>query len=527
MHLLAFAAPAGWLVRRRVSSRLHQQRQLAVRRAVAAQHVQRPPPRRGGEPGARVTGDAPLSPGVEGGDERVLGALLGDIEIAHQAHRRGKYEGPLATVRLGKRLANLAHASGAPPRGVHDGPELDPAARGGTELGEGECLVEAGEYDAVIFWMEDRSARDVVAAGEFVQACRKAGVNNVVLPSYHYDLTDPEDASRFYGEVLAAEREMAKLSKRVRRARLQEAELGWPHAGGRRSFGEPGGRRVRDLDKDDDDPDKWLRDEQGRWVWGGGVPAEQVENERELIREAARRILAGDSLRGIVLDWNGCPDKNGKPTKPVRSTAADGERWRTQSLRRMLLQPRLAGLRAHNGKLYESREIEPILDRETWEAVRTVLTDPSRKREAAGGVYRYLLAGFVFCGVCGSRARGMLADGQRVYVCLPPSEAAGAACNGRPRAVPRAGAALTNAYSRLAANRTRRYPMPVTAAPRMTRNTPEISTDPILKNASSVVGIASAIPAHTPSTPITTMNAATTITRSPRPFDIDPPDGDG
>src|SRR6266516_3100918 len=28
--------------------------------------------------------------------------------------------------------------------------------------------VEAGEFDAVILWMEDRSARDVVAAGEFV-----------------------------------------------------------------------------------------------------------------------------------------------------------------------------------------------------------------------------------------------------------------------------------------------------------------------------------------------------------------------
>jgi len=43
--------------------------------------------------------------------------------------------------------------------------------------------------------------------------------------------------------------------------------------------------------------------------------------------------------------------------------------------------------------------------------------------------------------------------------------------------------------------------------------------------ASSVVGNALAIPAHTPSTPIRVMNAAMTIRRTPRAFDIDPPDG--
>jgi site-specific DNA recombinase len=45
------------------------------------------------------------------------------------------------------------------------------------------AAVEAGELDAVIVWMEDRTARDVVQAGAFVQACRKVGLKRLVLPS--------------------------------------------------------------------------------------------------------------------------------------------------------------------------------------------------------------------------------------------------------------------------------------------------------------------------------------------------------
>jgi hypothetical protein len=36
-----------------------------------------------------------------------------------------------------------------------------------------------------------------------------------------------------------------------------------------------------------------------------GAPVPSIPAEHTLIREGARRVLAGDSLRGIVLDWRG------------------------------------------------------------------------------------------------------------------------------------------------------------------------------------------------------------------------------
>src|SRR5204862_191014 len=98
-----------------------------------------------------------------------------------------------------------------------------------------------------------------------------------------YDLSDPEHVARFYGEVLAAQREVAKMSKRMRRVRQEELENGLPNPGGRRAFGHHGWRRLRDEDGN------------GRTV--RVVSTAQAEREQALIREAAQRILAGDSLR--------------------------------------------------------------------------------------------------------------------------------------------------------------------------------------------------------------------------------------
>jgi site-specific DNA recombinase len=267
------------------------------------------------------------------------------------------------------------------------------------------AAVRDREFDAVIVWLEDRSNRDVVKAAEFVQACRQAGARLVIADSeVTYDFTDPEDTAKFYGEVVAAQREVARLSKRVRRARVQEAAEGRRHPGGLRAFGERGigpkgnGRNV--------------------------VTEAQAERERELIRQAAARILAGDSLRGIVLDWNG------PPGEPQRVAPANGGRWTTQRLRKLLCSPRLAGLRDHHGQFHPGN-FPVILPREQWEAVVAVLTDPARKRMGVGGTPRHLLTGMVFCGVCGARMHARRdRHGAWVYRC-PGRSDGGRSCVGR------------------------------------------------------------------------------------------------
>jgi site-specific DNA recombinase len=270
--------------------------------------------------------------------------------------------------------------------------------------------IEAGEFDAVIFYMEDRSARHILFAGELVQACRTAGVTRVLLPSYQYDFSDAEDVARFYGEVLAAQREVAKMSKRMRRVRREERENGVQSPGGKRAFGSQGWRRVRD--------------EAGNWRTEPIVSAAQAAREQVLIREAARRILAGDSLHGIVQDWN---------QRPVPT--ATGGRWGNRTLKQVLTAPRLAGLRGFHGEVVtgadgkpvrllgdDGRPVEPVLPREQWEGVRAVLTDPARATTAVGGMPRHLLTGLTFCGTCGARLLVFRRKGQLTFRCPYPGD---------------------------------------------------------------------------------------------------------
>jgi site-specific DNA recombinase len=275
--------------------------------------------------------------------------------------------------------------------------------------------IEAGDFDAVIFYMEDRSARHILFAGELVQACRAAGVTKVLLPSYQYDFSDAEDVARFYGEVLAAQREVAKMSKRMRRVRREERENGMPSPGGKRPFGSQGWRRVRD--------------EAGNWRTEPIVSAEQAAREQALIREAARRILAGDSLRAIALDWNG------DPKTPPRIPTTTGGRWGARTVKQVLLAPRVAGLRGHRGQVVtgddgqpvrlvgdDGQPVEPILPREQWEAVRAILTDPTRAIRTVGGTPRHLLSGLLYCGVCGARMRPFHRKGHVTFRCPYPGE---------------------------------------------------------------------------------------------------------
>jgi DNA invertase Pin-like site-specific DNA recombinase len=253
--------------------------------------------------------------------------------------------------------------------------------------------IEAGQFDVVIVWAEDRSNRDLADGLEFVGLCERAGVR-LVLPSYDYDLADPEDRNRFYGEVLAAQREVARLSKRVRRYCLQEAQEGRAHHGGRRAFGTAGAGQHR-------------------------VTEAQAERERDLIREAAVRIRDGDTLRGICLDWN---DQG--------VTGSTGRPFTTRTLSRMLRQARLAGLREHHGQIVHDAdgrpvrgEIAPILDLELWQTLNAILTDPARLVSAVGGTPRHLLTGMIYCAVCGAKLRVEWKDQKRYYIC--PSRSGG------------------------------------------------------------------------------------------------------
>jgi site-specific DNA recombinase len=243
--------------------------------------------------------------------------------------------------------------------------------------------IEAREWDAVIFWMADRSARHVLYGSELVAACKTAGLRMVEIDGYVYDFTDPVDEAKYMGEVAGAQQEIAKMAKRIREAKLALAEAGEANPGGNRPFGFTGSGRNR-------------------------VPAHRALAEQEYANEAARRVIAGDSLRAICRDWNDAG---------IRTTT--GRQWGTRSLRQMLLSPRLAGYRVHHGRLIETTHWQPVIARDVWEQVRSILTDPARTTRVGGGQPRYELVGLVYCGECGRRLRVKMKRhrGPKRYLC--------------------------------------------------------------------------------------------------------------
>ena len=156
--------------------------------------------------------------------------------------------------------------------------------------------------------------------------------------------------------------------------------------------------------------------ERGRWKGGprpfGYRPTGKGElkvdpAEAHVIRDAARRVLGGESLHAIVRDLN---DRK-VPT-------AQGAMWRTQTLRRILTAWTVAGRREHRGEDAGKAVWEPILDERTHRRLRGVLLDPSRFREAPARV-ALLAGGIARCGRCGSKLITQRRQTRaRVYVCL-------------------------------------------------------------------------------------------------------------
>lgn len=120
-----------------------------------------------------------------------------------------------------------------------------------------------------------------------------------------------------------------------------------------------------------------------------------VEAEASAICDAARRVLAGDTLSSVVGDWN----RRGL-------TTAKGGPWRVNSLSTLLVHPRL---------------VAPprILDQDTHE--RLVALHASRSKGPRRATRRYLLTGLLRCWRCGGGMRGMpRMHGADLYVCPGP-----------------------------------------------------------------------------------------------------------
>lgn len=146
--------------------------------------------------------------------------------------------------------------------------------------------------------------------------------------------------------------------------------------------------------------------------------------EAEIVREAARRVLSGESLYAVTSDLNA----RGIATRR-------GATWSIQALRQILTSDAIVGRVTHRGELLRGEDglpVEvwaPVLDLDVWHQLRLLIGNgntpglgprPARRRRSR------LLSGIATCALCGSplyvKQNG---QGHTAYACTQRS-------NGRP-----------------------------------------------------------------------------------------------
>lgn len=235
--------------------------------------------------------------------------------------------------------------------------------------------IRSGHVDAIVVWHLDRLHRQPKELEEFFEACDAAGVTRLASVTGDVDLATHD--GRFMARILGAvsRKESDDKSRRIRRKALELAQAGKLGGGGTRPYG-------FDTDRITVRP-----------------------GEARIIRECARRILAGDSLRSL------CNDLNQRGVSTVT-----GVPWTSTQMRNMLTAPRLSGQREHRDEIVAKAEWPAIITPFDTDRLRSLLRDPSRRKNRT--VRRYLLKGLLRCHACGSRlAARPRQDGQRRYGC--------------------------------------------------------------------------------------------------------------
>jgi len=243
--------------------------------------------------------------------------------------------------------------------------------------------LKSGAIDGVVSYDWDRIARKPKDLERLIDRYDARPLVFATVTQSDVDLSTPD--GRFIARLMVnfASKSSADMSRRLTRKQRELAEAGKPSGGGTRAFG-------------------WTR---------GGMELEPTE--AAVIQEAAKRILAGESPNSVCREL----DERGVPT-PGRSP-----KWEPGVLKRLLIRPRIAGIRQHQGAIMLSDSGEPVravwepaLDVETWEAVRALLTDPEREIGRGKDDRKYLLSGVLRC-QCGAKMYGVHKKGKHHYQC--------------------------------------------------------------------------------------------------------------
>jgi site-specific DNA recombinase len=241
--------------------------------------------------------------------------------------------------------------------------------------------LEQDRFDAIVAWHPDRLHRHPKELERFIDVVEKAGAHVATVQGGQYDLSTASGrmSARIVGAVARGESE--HRSERLRRKHQEIAENGRLSGGGRRPFGYEADRRT-------------IR-----------------RSEAKEITTAARRLLAGESIRAIAQDWQ----RRGVKT-------VTGAVWSPTTVKRLMMSGRISGQREHHGRIVGKADWPAIVTPDDTLRLRAVLSDPERATgPGAAAVREYLLTGWLHCGGCGARmtSRPVYRKGIRYrrYVC--------------------------------------------------------------------------------------------------------------
>jgi site-specific DNA recombinase len=248
--------------------------------------------------------------------------------------------------------------------------------------------MRAGKFDALLCWHVDRLYRSMKDLERLIDIAETNRVAIKTAESGELDLST--SAGRMVARILGsvARQESEHKGERQRVANVQRAEAGeWQTAN------RPFGYTLVKANPSEGKPQQ-------------GVP---LEPEATMLRQAVADVLAGKSIKQVAREWNAAGIKGTR-----------GNPFTAPNVRRLLVNPRYAALKVHNGKVIGPGDWEPLIDVDTHRGLVAFLSDPSRiictafeKKYIGSGTYR--------CGVCGSVLRHAVAGGrnagQRKYEC--------------------------------------------------------------------------------------------------------------
>lgn len=236
--------------------------------------------------------------------------------------------------------------------------------------------VRDGSIDGLIVHHLDRMLRQVRDLEELITAIDTRTRGKFPVYSVHgsLDLSTPD--GRFQARILTsvAQKESDDKSRRLKLVLGKNARDGKGH-GGIAPYG-------------------WQSDRQSL-----------EPGEAEVIRQTVRWVLDGVGLQECARRLNSADISTRK-----------GGRWHATTIKQILVNPRLAGLRTHHGRVVATGDWEPIVTPDVHRKLVELLDRPAPQGHHVR--LTYWLTGLVHCADCGGIMRSRAEGGKgRKYVC--------------------------------------------------------------------------------------------------------------